>query len=139
MMQKHGGVPNHLKLSLSFDYNLYLKRYPYRAEITFSVFRSLCLYLLERVSLLDSLIWDNINLWCHSNTKLMLTESVQSPCVIPFCRTCVSGAIEAYRDPSVHPFVRSSIINIWCLYERNSAYSFWPIILKLQRCFNHGV
>ena len=42
---------------------------------------------------------------------------------------------------SVHPFVRSSIRQhlTWVSCERNSSYSFAPIVLKLRMCFPHGM
>ena len=54
-----------------------------------------------------------------------------------FCCTCVSTQVR-YRRAVTRPFVRLSVRQqLTC--ERNSSYSFWPIILKLHRCFGHGV
>ena len=36
---------------------------------------------------------------------------------------------------SVRPFVNNLQ---WVSCERDSSYSFWPIILKFHRCFSHG-
>ena len=41
-----------------------------------------------------------------------------------------------YRRAVIRPFVNNWQ---WVSCERNSSYSFWLIILKLHRCFGHGV
>ena len=54
-----------------------------------------------------------------------------------------------HRRASFHPFVRSSVRSsirpsirqhlTWVSCERNSSYSFVPIVLKLCMCFPHGM
>ena len=54
-----------------------------------------------------------------------------------FCRTCVSMQVR-YKRAVTRPFVRLSVRQqLTC--ERNSSYSFVPIVLKLHRCFGHSV
>ena len=50
-----------------------------------------------------------------------------------------------HRRASFRPFIRSSIRTFvrqhltWVSCERNSSYSFAPIVLKLCMCFPHGM
>ena len=54
-----------------------------------------------------------------------------------YCRTCISTQVR-YRRAVTCPFVRLSVRQqLTC--ERNFSYSFWPIVLKLHRCFCHSV
>ena len=57
-----------------------------------------------------------------------------------FCRTCFSMG-DLGVQVSARPLVRSSFRQHlpWVSCERNSSYSFIPIILKLCICFRHGM
>ena len=54
-----------------------------------------------------------------------------------YCHTCVSTQVR-YRRAVTCLFVHLSVRQqLTC--ERNSSYSFLPIVLKLHRCFGHSV
>ena len=58
---------------------------------------------------------------------------------IPFiCPFFVAPALAHRCDIGV-PWPICSSVRQQLTCERNSSYSFWPIILKLHRCFGHGV
>ena len=63
----------------------------------------------------------------------------------PFVRSSVRTFVRSYVRPfvrsPVRTFVRPSIRQhlTWVSCERNSSYSFAPIVLKLCMCFPHGM
>ena len=55
------------------------------------------------------------------------------------CRTCFSRqvSVRSFVRPSVRPSICQHLT--WVSCERNSSYSFAPIVLKLCMCFPHGM